>query len=121
MGTGSIWSTVGDLATWDRALAAGELLSGAAMEAMFTVHVPLDDDDDLVRSEGYGYGWFISSVRGAGRLFYHTGDNPGFRSVNGWCPDDDVRLAVLSNEGADDLGPALHDLVLTAFPASAST
>jgi CubicO group peptidase (beta-lactamase class C family) len=40
LGNGSIWSTVGDLARWDRALADGELLSRAAREAMLTVQVP---------------------------------------------------------------------------------
>ena len=40
LGTGGIWSTVGDLARWDRALADGEILSEAARRAMRTVHVP---------------------------------------------------------------------------------
>jgi CubicO group peptidase (beta-lactamase class C family) len=64
LGTGSIWSTVGDLTRWDRALANGDILSEAARQAMFTVHVPVEDDDGLVRTEGYGYGWFIGSVSG---------------------------------------------------------
>lgn len=115
LGTGSIWSTVGDLARWDRALADGEILSQAARTAMFTVHVPVEDDDRLVRTEGYGYGWFIGSVGGGHRIFYHPGDNPGYRSINAWFPDDGVRLVVLSNEGATDLDPIVHDLIRTAF------
>jgi CubicO group peptidase (beta-lactamase class C family) len=118
LGTGSIWSTVGDLARWDRALANGEILSEAARRAMFAIHVPVEDDDGLVRTEGYGYGWFIGSAAGGHRIFYHPGDNPGYRSVNAWFPDDDVRLAVLSNEGATGLDPVVHDLIRTAFPGS---
>jgi len=76
----------------------------------------------LVRTEGYGYGygygWFIGSACGGRRIFYHPGDNPGYRSVNAWFPDDGVRLAVLSNEGATDLDPIVHDLIWTAFPRS---
>ena len=117
-GTGSIWSTVGDLARWDRALADGEILSQAALQAMFTVHVPVEDDDGLIRTEGYGYGWFIGSVSGGHRIFYHPGDNPGYRSFNAWFPYDGVRLAVLSNEGATDLDPIIRDLIRTAFPGS---
>jgi CubicO group peptidase (beta-lactamase class C family) len=57
LGTGSIWSTAGDLARWDRALANGKILSEAARQAMFTVHIPTDDDTaSLIRTEGYGYG-----------------------------------------------------------------
>ena len=115
-GTGSLWSVAGDLARWDRALAAGEILSEAARRAMFTVHAPVEDDDGLVRTDGYGYGWFIGSAAGGRRLFYHPGDNPGFRSFNAWFPDDDVRLAALSNESATDHTPIAHRLFRAAFP-----
>jgi CubicO group peptidase (beta-lactamase class C family) len=115
-GTGSLWSVAGDLARWDRALAAGELLSEAARQAMFTVHAPVEDDDGMIRTEGYGYGWFIGSATGGRRLYYHPGDNPGFRSLNAWFPGDDVRLAALSNEGATDLTPVAHRLIRIAFP-----
>jgi CubicO group peptidase (beta-lactamase class C family) len=120
MGTGSIWSTVGDLARWDRALADGQILSAAARQAMLTAHVPLEDDDDLIRTEGYGYGWYIGTAVHGRRFFYHTGDNPGFRSFNAWFPDDDVRLALLSNEGSTDLGPVVHTLIRQAFPETAT-
>lgn len=118
LGTGSIWSTVGDLARWDRALASGEVLSDAARQAMFTAHVPLEDDDGLIRTEGYGYGWFTGTASGH-RIYYHPGDQSGFCSLNAWFPDDDVRLAVLSNDGATRLDTIAHDLIRTAFPPPA--
>lgn len=118
LGTGSIWSTVGDLAIWDRALADGRVLSDAARRAMFTAHVPAQDDDGVIRTEGYGYGWFIGTASGR-RIFYHPGDQPGFCSFNAWFPDDDVRLAVLSNERATRLAPIVHDSIRTAFPEDA--
>jgi CubicO group peptidase (beta-lactamase class C family) len=120
MGTGSIWSTVGDLARWDRALAEGQILSAAARQAMLTAHAPLEDDDSLIRTEGYGYGWYIATAANGRRFYYHTGDNPGFRSFNAWFPDDDVRLALLSNEAGTDLGPIAHDLIRQAFPGTAA-
>ncbi len=118
LGTGSIWSTVGDLTRWGRALSRGELLSGAARQAMFSVQVPVLDDDGLIRTEGYGYGCFIATADGR-RLLYHPGDQPGFRSIAAWFPDDDVRLAIVSNDGASDLDPLTHDLILVAFPEEA--
>jgi CubicO group peptidase (beta-lactamase class C family) len=119
LGTGSIWSTVGDLAIWDRALADGGVLSDAARQAMFTAHVPAQDDDGVIRTEGYGYGWFIGTASGSRRIFYHPGDQPGFCSFNAWFPCDDARLAVLSNERATRLGPIVHDSIRTAFPEDA--
>jgi CubicO group peptidase (beta-lactamase class C family) len=116
LGTGSIWSTARDLARWDRAVVGGQILSAAAWEAAFTVQAPVQDDDGLVRTEGYGYGWFIATAAGGRRLFYHPGDNPGFRSINAVFPDDDVCLAVLSNEGATILDPIAHEMIRTAFP-----
>ncbi len=115
LGTGSVWSTAGDLARWDRALADGAILSAAARQAMFTVHVPTEDDTaSLIRTEGYGYGWFIGSASGGRRIYYHPGDNPGYRSVNAWFPDDGVRLAMLSNDDTTRLDPIVDDLIRTA-------
>ena len=118
LGTGSIWSTAADLARWDRALASGHVLSEAARQAMFTIQVPVHDDDGVIRTEGYGYGWFIGTVPGGRRVLYHPGDQAGFCSLNAWFPDDDVRVAVLSNEGTARLDPIVHGLIQTAFPAS---
>jgi CubicO group peptidase (beta-lactamase class C family) len=117
LGTGSIWSTAGDLVRWDRALADGKIPSEAARQAMFTVHIPTEDDTaSLIRTEGYGYGWFIGSAPGGRRIYYHPGDNPGYRSINAWFPDDGVRLAVLSNEDTTRLDPTVDDFIRTAFP-----
>jgi CubicO group peptidase (beta-lactamase class C family) len=65
MGAGDIWSTAGDLARWDQALASGEILAAASRQAMLAVHTPVDGRDRLIRTEGYGYGWY-SAVPPAG-------------------------------------------------------
>jgi CubicO group peptidase (beta-lactamase class C family) len=117
-GAGDIWSTPGDLARWDRALAAGEVLGEAALAAMLTVRTPIEDDDGVIRTEGYGYGWYLGSARGGHRMVYHTGDNPGFRSINAWFPDDDVRAIMLTNEDTTDVGTIVHQLVNAAFPVA---
>jgi CubicO group peptidase (beta-lactamase class C family) len=116
MGAGDVWSTAGDLARWDEALAAGEILAEASRQAMMTVHAPVDDDDGLVRTEGYGYGWYLGRAPGGRRVIYHPGDNAGFVSVNAWFPQDEVRLVVLSNEETTDRQAIIHQAIALAFP-----
>jgi CubicO group peptidase (beta-lactamase class C family) len=119
VGTGDVWSTAPDLARWDRALASGEILSPASRQAMFAVQAGVSDQDPFIRTEGYGYGWYVGSLRGEHPMLYHTGDNPGFRSVNAWFPRDGVRLVLLTNEEARGLEPVLAELLTTAFPGAA--
>ena len=115
MGAGDVWSTVGDLARWDRALASGRILAESSRRAMLTVQAPIDAPDGLIRTEGYGYGCFIGRDSGGRRVIYHTGDNAGFVAVNVWFPDDDVRLAVVSNEETTDLMAIIRQAMATAF------
>jgi CubicO group peptidase (beta-lactamase class C family) len=118
MGAGDVWSTVGDLARWDRAVASGRILAGPSRRAMLTVQAPIDPRDGLIRTEGYGYGCFIGRDSGGRRLIYHTGDNAGFVAVNVWFPEDDVRLVVVSNEETTDLMAIIREGMATAFPPS---
>jgi CubicO group peptidase (beta-lactamase class C family) len=116
MGAGDIWSVAGDMARWDRALASGEILSHESRQAMLKIHAAVEDDDGLVRTRGYGYGWYIGSVTGGHPVIYHTGDNVGFLSFNAWFPEDAVRLIVLTNEETTDLQAIIGQVVMTAFP-----
>jgi CubicO group peptidase (beta-lactamase class C family) len=116
MGAGDVWSTVGDLARWDRAVGSGRILAESSRRAMLTVQAPIDAPDGLIRTEGYGYGCFIGRDSGGRRVVYHTGDNAGFVAVNAWFPDDDVRLVVVSNEETTDLMAIIREAMATAFP-----
>jgi CubicO group peptidase (beta-lactamase class C family) len=118
MGAGDVWSTVGDLARWDRAVASGRILAESSRRAMLSVQAPIDAPDELIRTEGYGYGCFIGQDSGGRRVIYHTGDNAGFVAVNVWFPDDDVRLVAVSNEETTDLMGIIRPAMATAFPRS---
>jgi CubicO group peptidase (beta-lactamase class C family) len=101
MGAGDVWSTAGDVARWDRALAKGSVLSDKARSAMRTVHTLVNDGDvtgPLVQVDGYGYGLYLGSDGEGRHVVFHTGDNAGFLALNAWFPDDDVRLVVLAND-----------------------
>jgi hypothetical protein len=83
---------------------------------MLKVQVAVQDDDGLVRTLGYGYGWYIGSITGGHPVIYHTGDNVGFQSINAWFPEDAVRLIVLTNEETTDLRVIMGEMVMMAFP-----
>ena len=118
MGAGDVWSTVGDLARWDRAVASGRILTESSRRAMLSVQAPIDAPDELIRTEGYGYGCFIGRDPDGRPVIYHTGDNAGYVCVNVWFPDDDVRLVAVSNEETTDLMAIIRQALATAFPRS---
>lgn len=108
MGAGDVWSTVGDMARWDRAVSVPGLLSTPTLRAMFFPYAmtnqPLPDGSPTQ----YGYGWSLGELAGH-RVRFHTGGNSGFQSVNARFGDGDTILIVLSNDQTSDLeGITMH-------------
>jgi CubicO group peptidase (beta-lactamase class C family) len=97
IGAGDVWSTTGDLARWNRALASPGLFHDDSLRAMFAPHVPVSRVDEGIAYTHYGYGWFTGRLHDR-RILFHTGDNAGFRSFNGRLPDDDAMVIVLAND-----------------------
>ncbi len=83
---GGLYSTVGDLLTWDQALYAHQALSAGSLKEMFT---PKLGD--------YGFGWAIMKDRGH-RWIWHNGEVNGFHSMISRYPDDRFTVIVLSND-----------------------
>ncbi|HKD77599.1 MAG TPA: serine hydrolase domain-containing protein [Ktedonobacterales bacterium] len=102
---GALYSTVGDLYIWDQALKAHRLVSQAALNDMFAVHIPCPSGGcALPTDRGYGYGWLIAD-QGGQTYIYHWGRIDGFRSSNGFFPQGDVDVIMLSNlETTDTFG-----------------
>jgi hypothetical protein len=94
-------------------------LPAATRQAALTAQVAVGDGDDVLRTDGYGYGWYVGTVAGGHRVFYHPGDNPGYLAFNAWFPDDDVFLVALSNDEASPLERVVRDLIDRAFPSGA--
>lgn len=84
-GAGSIYSTVGDLFRWDRALRSDKPLNRASLERLFA---PV--------KENYACGWFVDRRFGR-RLISHSGDITGFRCDMQRFVDDDVTVILLLN------------------------
>ena len=106
---GALYSTVGDLYLWDRALRAGKLVSAQALQAMMTAQIACPSGGCALRADtGYGYGWFIAAEYQQ-RYVYHWGRIDGFKSSNGFYPDGGVSIIVLSNlETTDVFGISLR-------------
>lgn len=89
-GAGGLYSTVGDLLKWDRALRENALISPAGKERMFT---PSDHAN-------YGYGWSLRYywVEGDRRpIVAHTGGGAGVTTTIDRFPNDGLLIVALSN------------------------
>jgi CubicO group peptidase (beta-lactamase class C family) len=92
---GGLYSTVDDMAKWDKALYTNDLLSEKYREMIFTKHIQ--------EGNSYaGYGWFIGSTAlgNSGEevaTVQHSGGINGFRSIITRMPGDGSCIVLLSN------------------------
>jgi CubicO group peptidase (beta-lactamase class C family) len=105
LGDGGVYSSLGDLAKWDQALANHALLREAEMKPAITpVKVP---DGSVQEPDGapaaYGFGWFLNSYKNHPRM-WHYGETVGFRTTIQRFVNDKLTIIVLCNR--DDLVPA---------------
>lgn len=100
---GSLYSTVEDLARWDRALADGKLISKESYARMYT---PAKD--------GYAYGWAVATRSGRKEVGHGGGIN-GFATQILRYPDQKVCVVVLCNVVPCNPGKVAHDLAAIAF------
>jgi CubicO group peptidase (beta-lactamase class C family) len=105
LGDGGIYSSLDDLAKWDRALAHYTLVSEAEMEpAIIPVKVA---DGSVQEPDGtpaaYGFGWFLNPYENRSRM-WHYGETVGFRTTIQRLVEDKLTIIVLCNR--DDVVPA---------------
>jgi CubicO group peptidase (beta-lactamase class C family) len=91
VGDKGIYSTVGDLFLYDRALRAGRLLKKATMDSAYVPRNPM-----LHGHFSYGYGWRIFEAPGQ-QVIYHTGWWHGFRHIYLRDMKNDITIVLLSN------------------------
>jgi CubicO group peptidase (beta-lactamase class C family) len=104
LGDGGIYSSLDDLAKWDRALRLHTLLSEAEMQPALT---PVKPTDGPAKSpEGaivsYGFGWFLDPYQGHPRMS-HNGDTIGFLTTIQRFPDDQLTIIILADR--TDINP----------------
>jgi hypothetical protein len=94
--SGALCSTAGDLASWNRALHAGGLLSPAAYREMVTPGTLADG-----AALRYAKGFVVDSAFGR-RVIYHGGAINGYRGELRYFPDDSLSIVVLANSMSAD-------------------
>ena len=105
---GALVSTVDDLAKWDAAVSAGQLLKPASWARIFTPYRLKDG-----RSTGYGYGWQIGTFEGH-PVYEHGGGIHGFSAYVIRLPEDHVYVAVLANCSNTNTGDLARKLAALA-------
>ena len=95
---GSIYSTVGDLYKWDRALYTDKIIHDSSLQKAF---MPFKNN--------YGYGWLIDSAYGK-RAVLHEGGTLGFASFIGRIPEDSTCIILLDNKQSDGLLKIAQDI-----------
>ncbi len=109
-GAGGIASTSADLARWARALYGGGVLSQVSVDAMI---------GDMANTQPYRprvpYGLGVQRLDIDGALSLgHSGRLLGFRSAVRWLPDEDMAIAVLTNQSRTDPGIFVRALLKIA-------
>ena len=90
---GSLYSTVRDLARWDAALYANDILPQRELRRMWSVDALRDGRQPLLH---YGYGWEINSLRGH-EVVEYDGNWQGFQAALARYPDRGLTVIVLTN------------------------
>ncbi|HEY9196416.1 MAG TPA: serine hydrolase domain-containing protein [Mucilaginibacter sp.] len=91
VGDKGIYSTVGDLFLFDRALRAGLLLKPATLDSAYVPRNPM-----VHGHFSYGYGWRTFTAPGQ-QVIYHTGWWHGFRHIYLRDMKDDITVVLLTN------------------------
>jgi CubicO group peptidase (beta-lactamase class C family) len=89
-GCGALYSTVGDLFRFNRALVDGRLLSEGSRRMMWTAR------SDTTWNNRYGFGWFIQDLDGSSSIVA-LGSTGGYVATLRYFPEEDVVVAVLLN------------------------
>ena len=96
---GSLYLTVEDMAKWDEALDARQLLSPAGFEQMWAP-VKLNDG----ATAPYGFGWHFDKNRAGHRLVEHGGAWQGFATYIGRHPEEHLSVVVFCNRAGASPG-----------------
>ena len=98
---GAMFSTVDDLYSWTKALTTNKIITATSLKKMTTPYL-----------NHYGYGIGIDSLKTHHRIS-HSGGIPGFVSYLAFFPDENICIAVISNNSGNSsqLGIALASIM----------
>lgn len=91
LGDKGVYSTLGDMFKWDRALYTEKILTKQSLKQMFTGGNPEKEDSD------YGFGWRLPKRKAYTNLVYHSGWYRGFNTVFARDTTEQHTIIILSN------------------------
>ncbi|MFM9019940.1 MAG: serine hydrolase, partial [Sediminibacterium sp.] len=93
VGDGTVNSTVNDLLKWDRALYNEKFISKEETKDVFDPTASTTRD----MKTNYGMGWFLQTDKNCGKLAWHTGGWPGYRTYIERQLEQDRTIIILQN------------------------
>ena len=96
-GPGRISSTAQDLLKWDQALYGNTLVSANTLIDAF---IPMILKDSGISN--YGFGWNLILNAPNGKIVWHDGDNPGYKTLIVRFIDQKRTLIILCNNATDE-------------------
>lgn len=109
-GPGRISSTAADLLKWDRALYTDKIISQSALKEAFASYTLSTDS-----VSHYGFGWMLDERTDAGKIVWHNGDNPGYKTIIIRLMDQDKTIIMLCNNAHSqfaNLSKALEPILI---------
>ena len=107
-GNGGVWSSVNELAMYERAISKNLFLTGELTDRSRTVYRPGNWTDTV--KPFIGCSWFIGEEQLLGeknesgvRFIYHTGDQGGFRAFYIAAPEKDILFVGLFNRPPENM------------------
>ncbi|HSU28517.1 MAG TPA: serine hydrolase domain-containing protein [Chitinophagaceae bacterium] len=104
-GPGRVSSTAFDLLKWDQALYGDRLVDQSTLQEAFS---PAKLTDGSLSN--YGFGWILRSDSTLGRIVYHNGDNPGYKTEIIRYLDKRKTIILLNNNAHDQFGEIIKML-----------
>ena len=112
---GGVYSNVDDLGRWDRSFGSNKVAPAATVKEAFASQARCPSGGCLDSpSSAYGFGWLVDTLKGH-RYRYHPGLLQGFHASNGYLPDDDIAVVVLSNVQNTDVNGINRHLATLAL------
>ena len=104
-GPGRISSTAADLLKWDKALYTEKLIKQSTLQDAFT---PMKLNNGSFSN--YGFGWVVRTDSLLGKIVWHNGDNPGYKTQIIRYIDKKKTIIVLNNNAHRDFNSIIKQL-----------
>lgn len=103
---GAVYTTVGDLYKWDRAIYTSKILKPESWKTVFTPY-----------KNKYGYGWTIDTLFGK-QFTAHSGGIHGFSSYILRFPQDEIAVIIFDNSSSNAVGTISKNVAAILFNQS---